>query len=149
MKIITMKPPHIAMVLLMIAFAVQLFVPGANVILWPIPMLGILWFGLGFALMIWAFKWFRKKQTVLHPTEKPLVLVTEGPYRFSRNPMYLGITLMLLGIGFVVGTLPLFVAPFIFFFIVNSVFVPYEEKAMAAVFAEAYLDYKKRVRRWL
>ena len=68
----------------------------------------------------------------LQPTEIPTAMAADGPCRVTRNPMYLGLGLMLLGTAFLAGTRPMFLAPFAFFLIINSAFIPYEEAKMEA-----------------
>src|SRR3989338_7086576 len=110
---------------------------------------GIIFLAGGFTLMMRARCLFQKCKTPVKPTEIPTAIVTDGPYRATRNPMYLGFILMLLGTTFLVGTLPMFLAPLVFFLIINLAFIPYEEAKMEGIFGQKYLDYKKRVRRWL
>jgi len=115
----------------------------------PIPSLGILSLAAGFSIIVWAWKIFHAVGTAVHPLEETTRFVQEGPYRFTRNPMYLGITLILLGIAVFAGTPPALTAPLGFFITINLTFIPYEEKKMKAKFGEAYLAYKARVRRWI
>ena len=112
------------------------------------------WFGgpslaLGFGMMIWARSLFHKAGTAVHPFEESKLLVQVGPYRRTRNPMYLGMTLILLGISFFAGSPPVFLTPLAFFLTLGRIFVPYEEKKMEAAFGETYRGYKRRVRRWI
>ncbi len=79
----------------------------------------------------------------------PTALVTTGPFRFSRSPMYLGVTCLLLGIALLVGTLPLFLAPVAFALTMNASYIPREERNLERQFGQEYMDYKNRVRRWL
>ncbi len=92
---------------------------------------------------------FQKCKTPIKPTETPAAMVTDGPYRVTRNPMYLGFVIMLLGAAVWVGTLPMFLAPAAFFLIISLVYIPREEEKMEKIFGQGYRDYKKRVRRWL
>ena len=110
---------------------------------------GALSLAVGFTIMIWAWKLFRMKGTAVHPFEESTHLVTHGPYRFTRNPMYSGITFILLGIAFFAGTPPAFLAPLLFLITIHRIFIPYEEKKMETRFGKEYLDFKRRVRRWL
>ena len=104
---------------------------------------------LGFLIMVWAWKIFRQIGTAVHPFEESTHFVEEGPYRFTRNPMYIGITLILLGIAFIAGTPPAFLTPLAFFLTVNGAYVPFEEEKMEARFGEPYRNYRQRIRRWL
>lgn len=103
----------------------------------------------GFVLMSRARCLFQECKTPVRPAEMPTVLVTSGPYRATRNPMCAGFALMLLGAAFCVGTLPMLLAPAAFLWIIKTIFIPYEERKMERFFGQEYLDYKKRVRRWL
>ena len=81
--------------------------------------------------------------------DKPKVLVTDGPFRFSRHPMYLGFVSLLLGVAMLLGSLSAFVGPVAMFITLATLFIPFEERACQAVFGDLYTDYKRRVRRWL
>lgn len=113
------------------------------------PAAGVILFTGGFILMARSRRLFQRCQTPIRPTEIPTVLVTDGPYRLTRNPMYLGFVIMLLGAAWGVGTLPMFFAPGAFFLIIRWIYIPYEEERMERIFGQGYLDYKRRVRRWL
>lgn len=145
LKIIPPKWAAIDLVLGMTLHFVWLKAGGGRLAL---PRFGILSLTLGFAVMVWAWRLFHLKETAVHPFEESTYFVQEGPYRFTRNPMYLGMTLILLGIALFAGTPPAFFTPLAFFLTMNAAFVPFEEKKMAARFGEAYLAYKRRVRRW-
>ncbi len=143
------KPPFIALFYLLLSIALGLILPGTKAVFFPYNLIGILVAILGFFLIFWAGFYFKKKSTPRNPFEKPLALVAEGPFRFTRNPMYAGLTLILLGIAVSIGTIPMFLAPIAFFFTISILFVPYEEQRMTRLFGKEYLEYKKRVRRWI
>jgi protein-S-isoprenylcysteine O-methyltransferase Ste14 len=115
----------------------------------------VLWLGallivVGFALAFSAATLFRRKGTEIKPTsETNAVLVKEGPFRFTRNPMYLGLTIFTLGIAFCIGSLPMFTVPVAVFATANWVHVPFEEAKMRRQFGSAFDGYAHRVRRWL
>lgn len=103
----------------------------------------------GLAMTAFAARLFGRTKTNLHTFRDPNVLVTSGLFSLSRNPMYLGFTVALLGAA-VVSNSVLALLPVAFFFAVaNAHYIPFEEGAAEAQFGERYLDYKKRVRRWL
>jgi len=92
---------------------------------------------------------FKKNKTTVKPYRNPTELITSGPFRISRHPMYLGMMLILLGIAIVHGTLITFAFPIIFIILMELFFIPYEEKNLERISGRKYLSYKKRVRRWL
>lgn len=124
--------------------------------LWPEPALGA-WAGwagpvlilAGLALIAAAAWEFRRAQTTIVPHETPRALIDGGVYRLSRNPIYLGDALILLGaILLWRAPLSLLLVP-VFVWIVQVRFVQPEEARLAATFPDAYRAYAARVRRWL
>ena len=81
------------------------------------------------------------------PTNRKLI--TSGPYQFTRNPMYLGLVILTLGIAIWVGAWPMFGAPIALFATANWVHIPFEEAKMRRQFGPAYDNYVARVRRWI
>ena len=99
--------------------------------------------------MIQAWWQFRQTDVAICPTEKTTELITDGIYRFTRNPMYLGMVMMLTGVAMFVGTLPFYVAAVALFAILNFVFCPYEEEKLSRTFGSRFEQYRGRARRWL
>jgi protein-S-isoprenylcysteine O-methyltransferase Ste14 len=92
---------------------------------------------------------FLLKRTTLIPGSRPTRLVTGGAYRLSRNPMYLGLALLYVGLAVVLGPAwPLVFLP-IPLLAMNLVFIPMEEANARQAFGEDYLAYCRKVRRWL
>ena len=105
--------------------------------------------GAGIIINLWADKLFKKRGTSVKPFEISTTLVTSGPFAFSRHPMYLGMLLILAGVGLCFGSLsPWFVVP-IFVWQITRRFVRPEEGKLEGTFGETYLEYKRKVRRWL
>jgi protein-S-isoprenylcysteine O-methyltransferase Ste14 len=92
---------------------------------------------------------FRRNRTSVHPHHQPSALVTGGPYRFTRNPMYLALTLLLVGVAIRLGTLTPFVVVPTFMLVIQRRFVVSEERRLAELFGPAFDEYRRRVRRWL
>lgn len=92
---------------------------------------------------------FRYNDSEVHPFRTPRNLVTSGLFRFSRNPMYLGFLLHLLGVALLVNLWPALLAPLAFFAIANLYYIPYEERAAIDSFGDAYITYCNNVRRWI
>ena len=112
--------------------------------------LGVALIALGFVLPVWAFILFRREGTEVNPTSVTnRKLVTGGPYRFTRNPMYLGLVIITLGIAFWVGAWPMFAAPIAVFVTSNWVHIPFEEAKMRRQFPKDFDDYVRHVRRWV
>src|SRR5215510_2714365 len=104
----------------------------------------------GFLLGGWGERTFAWEGTDIipaSPTNKKLV--TRGPFRYTRNPMYSGLVLMALGFAFYFGTLPFYAVPVLLFLLCNFVFIPFEEAKMQRQFGDQYTDYLHRVRRWV
>ncbi|HVM99054.1 MAG TPA: isoprenylcysteine carboxylmethyltransferase family protein [Caulobacteraceae bacterium] len=98
----------------------------------------------------WAFRLFRTEGTEIDPTsETNRTLIVRGPYRFTRNPMYLGLVVIALGAAIWVGTWPMLLAPVLAFLTANFVHIPFEEAKMRRQFGAGYDAYAKRVRRWI
>jgi protein-S-isoprenylcysteine O-methyltransferase Ste14 len=75
--------------------------------------------------------------------------IDHGIYRFTRNPMYLGLVILTLGIAVWVGAWPMFIAPIAVFATANWVHIPFEEDKMHRQFGATYDGYVRRVRRWV
>ena len=108
---------------------------------WPVILSGA-------ALVLWAEKTMSRNGVV--PSFKPVpTIVTTGPFAFSRNPMYLGMTLMYVGLGLVLNTFwPLLFLPAVLLILHYGVIFP-EEVYLQNMFDEEYRQYCTRVRRWL
>ena len=148
-KSIVYRPPRIVMILLGAAITAHFIVPGPVLIAQRYSYSGYVLIALGTAVMLWAWGLFKRAKTPLPSNEKPGAFVVTGPYRFTRNPMYLGMVAILTGSAVTIATLPGFIATVVFFMIINYWIIPLEERSMEATFGEQYLEYKKQVRRWL
>ena len=100
-------------------------------------------------LDVWAASLFRESRTSLKLRGGVASLITDGPFGFSRNPIYLGIMMALLGLAIFLGSLMVFLYPVLFFILFQFVIIPLEERRMEEAFGEVYLEYKRKVRRWL
>jgi protein-S-isoprenylcysteine O-methyltransferase Ste14 len=142
-------PPILALMYIGIAFLLGWFIP----IRFPVPVilrnLGFFMTFIGFLLGVGAFIEFRKAHTTLDPHGSVRQLVTAGVYRFSRNPIYLGFLLMVMGLPLNSGLywgIP--IAP-IFATMMGRLVIEREEAYLEKKFKDQYTSYKSRVRRWL
>lgn len=110
---------------------------------------GILPLILGIIASYMAEGQFRRAGTTVQPFETSSLLVTDGLYRFSRNPMYLGMALVLLGCACTVGATTALAVPPAFMAIIEWRFIRPEEAMLRALFPQEYPAYCSRVRRWL
>jgi protein-S-isoprenylcysteine O-methyltransferase Ste14 len=98
---------------------------------------------------MWAWWLFRQCGNPICPTEAAHEVISAGPYRLSRNPMYLGILAILAGATLTMGSIPGLIAPVGFFLLINNIFIPYEEHSMRKLFGQNYEQYEASVRKWL
>jgi protein-S-isoprenylcysteine O-methyltransferase Ste14 len=123
--------------------------PAAKIAPYPWNLLGILPLVIGISLNLIADAAFKKEQTTVKPFEKSAALVVTGVFQISRHPMYLGMVLMLLGIAILMGTLTPSIVVVIFVILIELVFVRTEERMLEQQFGATWLDYKKKVRKWV
>lgn len=125
--------------------------------LFPLPALpafvgrtaGVLCIAIGAGLCLWSIGIFRRAATSLMPTKPSTALVIVGPYRLMRNPMYLGLLMVYLGVALMLQvTWALVLTPVVVGVVQRQVIVR-EERYLAAIFGEEYRAYKSRVRRWV
>jgi len=103
----------------------------------------------GLAMLVVAGGLFKQADTDLIPFKDVRALVTTGVYRFTRNPMYLGMAMVLLGCAVVVGAATAFVVPVIFVVIIHFRFIIPEEEMLRGLFPDEFPAYCQRVRRWV
>mgnify|MGYP001175622802 CR=1 FL=1 len=145
-------PPIITLAGIVLAVAAQYFL--------PLPwftgflgeflfMLGILMIAGSLGLAIHALLTIRRHDTTVMPHRSADHLVTEGPFRFSRNPIYVGDVGVTLGLGFALGNLWMFAAAIATGILINRLAILREERHLENAFGHAYRNYRKKVRRWI
>jgi protein-S-isoprenylcysteine O-methyltransferase Ste14 len=145
----TVVPPVYFLVALLVMGFFHAVVPGAYIIQAPYRYGGIVLMMLAVGLILWAATLFRRAGTNIRPYLPSTALVVSGPYRFTRNPMYLGMAGTLLGVAVFLGSITPFVVIFAFMGLIKERFILPEETKLEAAFGSDYLQYKERVRRWL
>lgn len=103
----------------------------------------------GFLLILWSAYFFWKKRTSIEPHHKPTSLIVEGPYRLSRNPIYLGMYIGLIGVAFWVGAFSALIVVSAFPLIINVRFIRHEEAALLESFGPDAQGYLNSTSRWL
>jgi protein-S-isoprenylcysteine O-methyltransferase Ste14 len=110
---------------------------------------GIAIFVLGAIIAGWGLILFHRSGTTTTPGETSNTFVTRGPYRFTRNPMYVGLTLAYIGeAGILKQAWPLAFLPLVLIYL-NWTVIPLEESRLSASFDTTYDEYRSRVRRWI
>jgi len=103
----------------------------------------------GVALSVWAALSFRRVRTTIVPYQPPSALVTTGPYRFSRNPIYVADLMILAGAALVLGAPLALVLMVPFHQVLLRLFILPEEAVLRRELGQPYLDFQARVRRWI
>ena len=142
-------PPLIAMLCVLIIFLSKSIFP-SFVFSYKL-QLGIFVSTIGFLLLIVSVKSFIDNKTTINPLnlKKSTYLVTSGVFRFSRNPMYLGMLLFLLGAAIILNIIGGLIISILFIFYMNFFQIIPEEKALQNLFGKNYRNYRKTVRRWI
>lgn len=142
-------PPVYFLMGIVVMIILNSFAPIYHWLQFPGRYFGIVLMVLGFILSLGSGTLFRRLGTPPRPGVRATVLVTKGAFRFTRNPMYLGLITMLVGVAILLGSLsPIIVIPF-FIWIIHSQFIRREEKWMESWFGDSYLEYKRKTPRWL
>jgi len=145
-------PPGVYLAALLVGFILEWLLPfpiAPAAIAPAVRILGVIGLVLGALLILAAGALFRRMGTALSPFEPTSVLATEGPYRFSRNPIYLGLTLVLAGFALVGNALWPLIAVVPAVWVVHTQVILREEAYLESRFGAAYRDFRGRVRRWL
>ena len=132
---------------------IAIFTSPTDLIPLPFNLIGIPLMPIGLLLIVWA------NYTLLHigkiglrarePMQTPSNLVVAGPYRYSRNPLYLGALIALLGLVIVWSSLIVFLGVIFVYIVFRYVFIRKEELILEDEFGNEYRDFLKRIRRWL
>ena len=148
-----LKVPPPAVTLLM-AIAMWLAVSTSSALAFALPgrlAVAIALAVLGGAISAAGIVSFRRARTTVNPTRPDAAssLVATGIYRFTRNPMYLGLFLVLVGWAAYLSNAVAFAGPLLFALYINRFQIVPEERALAAKFGAAFDDYRRRTRRWI
>jgi len=142
-------PPTYWTVALVLTIGLHFVFPIYRYIHWPWSSIGIAIALFGGWITLQADSVFKRRGTTVKPFEDATELVTDGPFRISRHPMYFGMTMILLGVAILLGSV-IALAPAVAFAVAMQVrFIPAEEASLERVFGEAYRAYAAKTRRWV
>ena len=144
--------PWVYVIAYSVGIGMQLVFPisiSSSLILTIARVLGAVLLVFGVAIVVWAQLIFHKEHTTTDPTQTSLKLVTWGPYRFTRNPMYLGLFLIFIGFDGLLTFVWSLILLLPVLYYVNWIVIPIEEKQLKKTFGETYSYYCAKVRRWI
>ena len=142
-------PPVWFLLSIILMVGLHLWLPVKQLFLPPITYWGIVAILVGIVMILACASLFRQQNTTIKPFQESSYLVTEGLFSYSRNPIYLGMIITLIGVWIVLGSLtPLVIIP-IFSWLIQEMFIKQEEKMLEEKFEKEYQEYKATVRRWL
>ncbi len=122
--------------------------------LWQLDLIWLNWAGLiviflAIALLLWSASWFRRKKTPIQPRNKPTTLIVEGPYRLTRNPIYLAMVVFLLGLAVWFGALSGIIPMATLAVVLQRRFILPEEAGLRETFGAEAESYFANSRRWI
>jgi protein-S-isoprenylcysteine O-methyltransferase Ste14 len=142
-------PPIIALLCIGIAYLLGRLIPLPFAAPAILRYIGLALTVVGVLLGIGAFIEFQKARTTVDPHGSTTQLVISGIYHFTRNPMYLGLLLIVIGLPLYFGLFWGIVTAPVFIFVMDHLVIQHEEIYLERKFKEAYIDYRSRVRRWV
>ena len=143
------KPPQLYLLAIIFGGLIHLLWPFSLGFPLTLTVMGLLLLAVSLMLMGSASHEFKQAVTAVPHKIGASKLVTTGPYRYTRNPMYVSLTLLQIGIGLIMGSAWVLLALIPVLFIMNRGVIAREEAYMTNQFGQRYLDYKTAVRRWI
>jgi len=150
-KIINIKiqPPAIFAISLLLGLILNYFFIKLESNLAFVFPLGCIVSVFGIFINMWSMNKYRLYKTSPHPKHQAFKLITDGPYKFSRNPLYLGTFLMIFGFGLASDLMFICISSIISLVLINFFVVLPEENYLEDLFGDTFRSYKIKVRRWL
>jgi len=142
-------PPVYLVLHIMVMVLLHMTMPGRTWLRSPWTFAGAVPALVGLTLGLLAVWRFKSAGTTIRPFQEARSLVVAGPFRISRNPMYLGMALLLIGLAISLGTTTPWIGIPSFVFMIDRLIIPHEEAALADKFGNDFAQYRTRVRRWL
>ena len=133
----------LAMLLLLFSQPLNQIIPMPWNLFGTVPVL------LGIGINLLADKALHKAKTTVKPFQESTTLITDGVYGFSRHPMYLGFVMILIGVAALLGALVPWMIVLIYTVQLESVYIQVEERMLSEKFGASWMDYKRKVRRWI
>jgi protein-S-isoprenylcysteine O-methyltransferase Ste14 len=149
MKMTWLLPPYLVLFCLLAMIGMDQLLPVTDVIQHPWKWTGVVVFAIGLTLNVPSARLFRRLKTNIIPFRDPGSVVETGFFAYTRNPMYLGFVLNLLGVAILLGSPMPFLMVVAFLAAADRWYIPDEERRLKALFGAEYAAYCARVRRWI
>jgi len=149
MKSTKIMPPTWMLIAIVAMLILNFTYPIAQVVppLWNLT--GLVLLASGMLLNLIADNAFKQVDTTVKPYQESSSLVTNGVFQISRNPMYLGMILILMGIAVLLRTLSPFLVVIPFIILIDRIYIKVEERMLAETFGSKWQAYKTKTKRWL
>lgn len=142
-------PPIWFLLSIILMVGLHLLLPIRQLFFSPITYFGLIAIALGVTTILFCAYLFKRNQTAIVPFRESSYLIRENIFNYSRNPIYLGMIIILIGVWIYLGSLtPVFIIP-LFSWLIQELFITEEEKMLEERFGEEYKEYKATVRRWI
>ena len=142
-------PPVWFLLSIILMVGLHFWLPIKRLFFPPITYLGIVAIAIGIVTILFCAYLFRQNNTAIVPFQESSYLITQGIFSFSRNPIYLGMIITLMGVWLYLGSLtPVFIVP-VFAWLIQKLFIKEEERMLEVKFGEEYREYQATVRRWI
>jgi protein-S-isoprenylcysteine O-methyltransferase Ste14 len=142
-------PTAYLLIALIIMLVLHFIIPILMLITVPWNLIGIIPLIIGILVNLLADAALHKGGTTVQPFQESAALITNGVYGISRNPMYLGFVLVLIGVAILLRSLSPWIVIPLFIILVEFVFITEEEKMLAEKFGPIWIEYRKKVRQWI
>ena len=149
MNIATVPPPLIYLASGLLGILIDELLPSSAKFDDWIRVTGIVFAIASFGVLPPVLSRFRSEDTPFDVRKTPSALITSGPFRISRNPSYVGLTALYVGIGLAASSIGMLVLTVVPVAVLNHWIIPLEEQRLSDEFGEAYAEYRARVRRWI
>ncbi len=112
-------------------------------------LLGLILFFGSIVLIMWSAKELKNNDTTILPDGEPEKIVITGPFKYTRNPIYLGMTGILFATAMLMQSLSALLMPVLFLLIIENTWIPHEESKLEKKFEDDWKSYANSTRRWL
>jgi protein-S-isoprenylcysteine O-methyltransferase Ste14 len=142
-------PPVYLLGAIALMLALDYGVPGGRLVRAPWTYLGAVPITIGCGIVLACARTFQRRETTIKPFEVSNALVTDGLYHYSRNPIYLAMLFILVGVAIGLGSISPWLVPPIFAWMIQARFIKAEEAMLATKFGDEFERYCQRTRRWI